>query len=384
MDRRQQPRSSNVPLRIPALDGLRGCAILFVLLYHYVAVPVATSYQPAGVVGRSLLALGIMGWSGVDLFFVLSGFLIGGILLDARESRAYYRVFYARRFFRIVPLYALLLGVFFACRALTTAGLTPGIRWLVIGEPDAPWWSYATFTQNFWMAAEGAFGAHFLAVTWSLAIEEQFYLTMPLLVRWLRSRALLFVLATLIVAAPVLRVLVYLRGDALAPYFLMPCRADALAMGMLAAFGLRRYSSRTWIERHRRAIVALLGVLTTGVVYLSLLRLPIHGPVMISVGYTLIALFFVTLLILTVTRSEGRLARALSQNWLRQFGQLAYCIYLTHLIVLWAVKQGLWIAPRPGEVVATMIAFGMTVGLAWLSWGVFERPLLAIGQRFRY
>jgi len=94
--------AKNALARIPELDGLRGVAILSVVVFHYVSQEGST---PAGSVAHILQRIVIMGWSGVDLFFVLSGFLIGGILMNARESTSYYRTFYARRFFRIVPIY---------------------------------------------------------------------------------------------------------------------------------------------------------------------------------------------------------------------------------------------------------------------------------------
>ena len=99
---RKQPNS-----RIPELDGIRGIAILLVLLYHYVSIP------PGGPPAPLLQRLFAVGWCGVDLFFVLSGFLIGGILMDVRESRHYFKTFYGRRFYRIMPLYYLWIGIYF-------------------------------------------------------------------------------------------------------------------------------------------------------------------------------------------------------------------------------------------------------------------------------
>jgi peptidoglycan/LPS O-acetylase OafA/YrhL len=124
--------------RVPALDGLRGIAILLVLLWHGVF-----QIQPQSTSTARLLSLGSLSWSGVDLFFVLSGFLIGGILLDEKDSPRYFKTFYVRRAYRILPLYGLLLSAQF----LTRSSFLP--RWIAQFSSDpVPLWSYLSFTQN--------------------------------------------------------------------------------------------------------------------------------------------------------------------------------------------------------------------------------------------
>ena len=126
-----------------------------------------------------------MMWSGVDLFFVLSGFLITGILRDQRSSSRYWRTFYLRRACRVLPLYAILLGGFALAIAFGASNV-PGLWWLFY--TPMPLWSYATFTQNFFMAVAGGTGANWMGVSWSLAVEEQFYLVLPLVVYLLPKR----------------------------------------------------------------------------------------------------------------------------------------------------------------------------------------------------
>lgn len=183
--------------RIPVLDGLRGTAIFLVLVRHSIAGTPTTSPIWAAVLSPLRLS-----WSGVDLFFVLSGFLIGGILLDAKHSKNYFETFYIRRAFRILPIYGVVLILYFS-RHLP-------IRWLpeLLGQTSAlpiPWFSFFTFTQNFWMAAFGWYGPLAIAPTWSLAVEEQFYLTIPFLVRKLRQKVLYLALFCAIIGAPLLR-----------------------------------------------------------------------------------------------------------------------------------------------------------------------------------
>src|SRR5260370_8335289 len=171
--------------RVPELDGLRGLAILFVLLFHYISQEGAT---PVGTANHFLQRFVILGWSGVDLFFVLSGFLIGGILMDARASVSYYRTFYARRFFRIIPIYYLWMTAYIALvgfagatiQRLSNSGLTPPLGF--------PVYSYYLFLQNFRASGFPGLAAALFGHFCSLALEEPVYLISPLLVRFLPPR----------------------------------------------------------------------------------------------------------------------------------------------------------------------------------------------------
>src|SRR5207248_1231599 len=146
--------------KIPQLDGIRGVAILVVILHNSGRFP----------------RLFANGWMGVDLFFVLSGFLITGILLDTKESESYFKNFYARRCLRIWPLYYSLLLFMFVLVPL----LRPSEAHIIF-EKSSPWWAYPLFLQNFLIPiSTNAAGP--LAITWSLAIEEQFYLVWAVVV----------------------------------------------------------------------------------------------------------------------------------------------------------------------------------------------------------
>ena len=144
--------------RIPELDGIRGVAILMVIVWHYFY----SQIHPArhSVLAMSAIPFSLC-WSGVDLFFVLSGFLIGGILVDSRESANFFRIFYLRRVCRIAPIYVLLLMTFGLAYLLS--GSDGRFSWL-LGGP-LPALSYVTFTQNILMGLRGTFGATWLAPT---------------------------------------------------------------------------------------------------------------------------------------------------------------------------------------------------------------------------
>jgi peptidoglycan/LPS O-acetylase OafA/YrhL len=166
---------TNVGDRIPGLDGVRGFAIILVLLWHYVAMPL--THQPGGGLNFVRQILGVC-WSGVDLFFVLSGFLLGGILIENRNSPNYFRTFYLRRASRIFPLYyAWLFAVVCAGYFLGSGKLFP------VFAGFGSFWPFFTYTQNITQVlVPNTEGGAVLGVTWSLAVEEQFYLILPFII----------------------------------------------------------------------------------------------------------------------------------------------------------------------------------------------------------
>jgi len=347
--------------RVRELDGLRGIAILLVLIWHYVIVPADT--VPGSKLAY-LLAIGRLTWSGVDLFFVLSGFLIGGILLDAKDSTNYFSVFYRRRFFRILPLYAVVLVIVWAM---------PGNAWL---KADLlPWWSYATLTQNFMMAVRNTLGGNALAITWSLAIEEQFYLTFPLVVRFTSRKTLKRILLLFIILAPAIRLLVFLRLGPTAAYVLMPCRADALLIGVGIAALKRENDSIPYV-----------GPLIISAVILAVCIFKSWGGGSFEMsvwGYSIVAVFYGSLLCAVLDRRP----RVLRLGWLCGLGIIAYATYLFHQTLqgllywkLFAMNPIL----RIGTVMAALLALCLTLVLARISWDYFERPLISRGHHSRY
>ncbi|MGC1418184.1 MAG: acyltransferase [Candidatus Acidiferrum sp.] len=371
--------------RIPELDGLRGIAIAMVLLYHYFQQTLVA--RPGSIAAHMQSALGL-GWSGVDLFFVLSGFLIGGILLDAKASTNFFQVFYRRRFFRIVPLYAAILILFPALAHLAQRANLGDFSWLIAGKP-LPWYSYLTFTQNFWMAHGERFGAMTLAVTWSLAVEEQFYLTLPILVRKLTAPQLMKCVRRGIYMAPLLRIVLGLLfpHNWIALFALAPCRADSLLLGVLAAMLIRDSQWRERMQRNHSSVVALLAILFLGVVALSIWAPEVYYPVTQTVGYTWLALFYASVLLYAVTSPTSTLSRALRIKWLGWLGGIAYGTYLIHEMVqgmffgiIWhgepAITDG-W------TFLTTVAALIVTLAIAQFSWKYFESPLMK-GHRTTY
>ncbi len=365
-------------IRIPGLDGLRGIAILLVLLRHsFFGMETGSRFL------AKILAAGQLTWSGVDLFFVLSGFLIGGILLDARESPRYFQTFYIRRAYRIFPLYGVITALFLM-RHLPFH-LLPG-RFGDVSPLTIPWWSYVTLTQNFFMAHAGWYGAVAMAVTWSLAVEEQFYLTMPLLVRVIRPHRLLYGLLCVVLGAPLLRVLArhFLTHGDFACYILMPCRADALSLGVLSAMLVRNARAWNLLLDKRNVLHGLTVLLFAGVAFMTYRGYEQFSVPMTTFGYSLLALFYTGCLLIVVSSSVG--SGVLRNPALMGLGTLAYCTYLLHFPLIQAARRLLETRLSPGRawLPGGMLGVALTLTIATLSWRYFEKPMLRQGHRHVY
>jgi peptidoglycan/LPS O-acetylase OafA/YrhL len=365
--------------RVPALDGLRGVAILLVLLWHFFF---AVHSQPR--ILQILKTAGCLSWSGVDLFFVLSGFLIGGILLEAKNSPRYFSTFYIRRAYRILPLYAVIVALNYlwpvAFRLLPALGN--------FSPSEIPLWGYLTFTQNFW-SGFGRKETIVAGVTWSLAVEEQFYLTMPLLVRKLSRSHLAWVLVSTVVCAPLLRVLLrstLKNGNGL-DYGLMPCRADALCLGVLVALLVRTPHLCNILIARRSLLFWVWGMLAVALALLTWKQYSYDSHAMTGVGYSVLALFYTSCLLITLT-AQGWLQKALSCRMLTELGALSYCVYLIHLLTVEGCRLILGLhfgyQSRAAHLGSLLIGVPLLFAVAKLSWRFFEQPMLRRGHAYQY
>lgn len=372
--------------RIPELDGIRGIAIAMVLAHHYFLLPIRA---PLATLPSYIQAAGRLAWSGVDFFFVLSGFLIGGILLRARESPNYFRVFYTRRFLRIVPIYFVCLGAGLFLSFLVDGGFAPKLSWMLQDRISLK--AYFPFLQNFWMAKRTTYGMFGLGVTWSLAIEEQFYLTLPFVIRVCRSRALLLtVILGGIAAAPASRLVLHILYPerTIASVVLMPCRGDALLLGVFGAIVLRSQPWKEWLEQHPRLMLGVLSALGCGLVAITKYSADPYGSGMRSFGFTYLAIFYLMIILYAVVFRDSRLSGLLRWSWLRWLGSIAFGVYLFHELVR-GVLFGLTWGQLPkglpfSNFVTSIIALGITLMFCRLSWQFFEKPLIDIGHRVRY
>jgi peptidoglycan/LPS O-acetylase OafA/YrhL len=370
--------------RIPELDGLRGAAILFVVFYHYAGtLTVSSPHSWTCYIQR----LSLMGWSGVDLFFVLSGFLIGGILLDVRGSASYFRTFYARRFFRIIPIYyAWILGYIFLVNFAGSVILAYS-KSGVVRKPGFPIYGHFLFLQNLTVISFLGLSTWWFAPLWSLAVEEQFYLVSPLVVRLFSPRGLKLFLFSVVAGAPLLRILLVraVHTDPMLVYQLMPCRADSLAVGMLAALFWRATGFREWLSGSGGVLYGLLAVLLAAVTALWKWSPGATTWGMESAGFTCLALFYVLILFLALTRPAGPIARLARARWLREMGRVSYCMYIIHAAVFVVLSHMSRRAlPSISDAEVTLLAALATYGIAWFSWQFFEGPLLRRGHAFKY
>jgi peptidoglycan/LPS O-acetylase OafA/YrhL len=381
--------------RIPELDGLRGIAILSVLLFHYISDHIlwmdSASPAPGGFLFHFQKVFSL-GWAGVDLFFVLSGFLIGGILLDARTSPRYFSTFYARRFFRIIPLYYLWIAVYFVLI------LTP-LRGLLRGAPESLYrglekWNvapvYFLFLQNSVKMVHGNFGTGWLGQLWSLAVEEQFYLLMPFAVRFLPQRRLVPLLWTAVVGAPVARLAVmhFAPQHPGAHYILTICRADALSMGVLLAVGWRNQEWKARFLRNKTLFLSLCSLPLLAVGFLAISDPTPYSTAMAAWGFSCIDASCAMLLAFAIMLPNGPWASFCRWPFLAEFGRISYCLYVIHEAVNLLCHEVLFrTSPRFldwSTSGATLLAAFLAYGLAKLSWKFFEQPLLRRGHAYKF
>jgi peptidoglycan/LPS O-acetylase OafA/YrhL len=368
--------------RLPELDGLRGIAILLVWTAHYFAVP-----------GKGMTAFldgswFRLGWTGVDLFFVLSGFLIGGILLHARESPRYFQTFYTRRFFRIIPLYYAWIALYIILEICGSRYFSTRVG--SFQSVDLSILSHFLFLQNFRNILTSTVSFWWFSATWSLAVEEQFYLVSPWVVRYMSRRALIIFLIGVTATAPLLRWFIgshFDSGPWLA-YRLMPCRADSLAIGMLAAVLWSNAKGREWLADHAALLYGLFGVLFAGVAFLWRWH---SDPLLLltrTVGYTWLAAFFAVTMLLGISRPASAVAVLARFSFFREMGNVSYCIYIIHTTIFLFCHQILLhtlpVVTDERAAAVTLFAALITYAIAKLSWRFLEEPFLRRGRAFKY
>lgn len=356
--------------KIIELDGIRGVAIALVLIWHYFATQL---WVQEGTLLYYLRYMSALTWSGVDLFFVLSGFLIGGILLDQHNRSNYFSTFFIRRICRIFPLYFLVLLLFLISSKIAPSGL----RWLFV-DPY-PLWTYVTFTQNYLMGG-GGFGSDWLGVTWSLVIEEQFYLVLPFLVFYIRGKWLVPILVIMIIGSPVARYLI----DGLGSYIYTFCRADALMSGVLLAWLVRRNGFLQLMRKYCYLIITAFIVLLLLIAYLTFLVTQ-TGDV---INHFVFALLYTLLILLALIYQGSPQTGFLRNSPLLWLGSRSYGIYLFHQGISATVHamNGNY-PPRIsnyGEAMLTLSALVITLVLAELSFRYYESPLIRMGHKFKY
>ena len=347
---------------VAELDGLRGIAILLVMIHRM---------YPRGAGGTPWPIEA--GWAGVDLFFVISGFLIAGILIDTRDDPDYFRNFYARRVLRIFPLFYLFVGGMLLVFPLANRDF--------LAQAGSPLW-YLLQLGNLPEALLGRDPPYWLAPVWSLAIEEQFYLTFPLLVRWCEPARLARWLIAIAVLALVTRIATaaWMPERERVQYLFTLCRLDTIAIGCgLAVFvRSRRYAAvRAMLPRVLvPVVVAAAGVLA----WTQLDRTTWFGR---TLGYDVVAIGFAALVLLVLEQRDRRATVVLRVPALRYLGKLCFGLYLLHRPAETLVSAAIARVGLDADHLAWLpVKLAAAVGLATLSWRLVERPFLRLKRRF--
>ena len=419
---------------LPVLDGIRGLAIVLVLFHHCTDMAVVTGADKAATL--------FLHWGGfgVDLFFVLSGFLITGILADTRGHRRYFRSFYARRVLRIFPLYYAVclfsfvvlpnLGPILAGAVGEQTAATIQTKLDRFGTVGADQWYYWAYLSNFVSAKVNAWRHGILDVSWSLAIEEQFYLVWPLLVFLLGALRMKLVCVACLVLSPLFRAWMLLRGTdplyggettIIDVYVLTPGRLEGLALGALIALHLRgkpvenappddpgpgiRLARLVPIAKIVAPVCLLASVAFEGTRFLSDHKVHSHTAWTAYAGYTVVAIGFAAVLVLALAARPGSLwHRFWTFKPLRSFGKYSYAIYLVHMPVRAVIRDLIYgpnfngsrfgdaIVTFPkigdsellGQVLFFIPAFGACWIVGWLSWNLFEKHFLKLKKHFPY
>jgi peptidoglycan/LPS O-acetylase OafA/YrhL len=361
---------------IPVLDGLRGLAILAVIVCHVNLT--YRSLTDSKYLGSLFDMFFSWGWSGVDLFFVLSGFLITGILYDTKGCAFYFRTFYARRTLRIMPLYFGFLLLLVGLSRVLHSSISP-----YVSLTDAL--ALGSYTYNFRLVLMRH--TTDLTVFWSLAVEEHFYLIWPLLVWAMGRRSLMRLCLALSATSFLLRLAVVLSGEwRLTAYLATPCRMDGLLAGSFVALAQGDRTVWGWLRRNAGRLVCGSGSLVFG---LLLNRGTLNDGFVLTVGLAGLAVFFSGLIVLSLDAVEGSpLRHVLENHVLRAVGKYSYGIYIFHSLILEVGRQAL--TPRihfPGvisELLALVWVTVATFAVAWLSYHFYEKRFLRLKRFFEY
>jgi len=341
--------------KIPSLDGLRAVSITLVIVSHvFIRTP------PGGYVKNALLALAANGRIGVSVFFVISGFLITALLLRERHKfrRISLAAFYRRRAFRILPAYF----VYLLCvGALSLLGLIPDV--------SREFWNAVTFTSDYQTHRDW-----YLAHTWSLSVEEQFYLLWPVIVVFCRKRTLVWVALSVILLDPLIRVITYLAvpSEMMDIKYMGHARADVLMFGCLAALLFQTPRFQRLLEtliRWKTPLFATAFLLAVE----PFLEMRGREAYLLVVGFTAQGACITLVMVYLIVRHQGPVGVFLNSRAISHIGVLSYSLYLWQELFIGADSHS------PGRVVLGLL---LAFLIAEASFHFVERPMLRLRRRF--
>jgi peptidoglycan/LPS O-acetylase OafA/YrhL len=369
---------------ILALDGLRGIAILLVVVCHFQS----NLGIDADGWAWPLVAVAHAGWMGVDLFFVLSGFLITGILVDAKGSDSYFSAFYARRALRILPVYyGFLLAIFVV---LPLLHLGAGDNYMLARQHQAWYWLHTT---NIMMAIDElpGRGPYPSTLFWSLAVEEQFYFIWPAIVALCSPRVLRKACIAGVIGCIVLRIAGELGGVSGLTLSVLPItRGDTLFIGGFLAIEYRDGG----LARYRKAakIAAIASVLVLVALIGFYGQLDYNDPGTVMFGSIAIMALGASAVVIGTTSTASRFARLLRSHFLRFFGRYSYAMYVVHTAVLaglnhyypFSALRTIGGYALPAQAAWAVAYVALSVGVSMLSWHLVEKHFLRLKSLFPY
>ena len=382
-----RPPAAAASKRCIELDGLRGMAALCAVLWHY--TDRARHLSGAVRFFRHLVSISP---AGMDMFFVLSGFLIGGILLKTMDSPNYYKTFYLRRLHRIIPIYYLWIIAFGVVSIFV-----PAIRQALPKGYTMPLVlaCYFLFLQNL---ASPILGVIWMEATWSLAVEEHFYLFMPAIMRRLSLKQLVQGLVAVVLLSPPLRIilsLLFKRNGGEWGWWVVYgwtiCRIDALALGVLLAIAWANPTAKAWLGAHIRWVYAsMAALLVISAIFECLTAYEVRYTQAFTDGFgrSALELFSLCLVVIALVNQGKPNAAFMRWGWLREVGKISYCVYLTHWGIFWAVLHfgfhTIAGVTLKSDVLGGVLALAVTLAVAEVSWKFFEGPLMKRGHRYTY
>ena len=370
--------------RVQELDSLRGISIILVVAFHLFK---RADYFTENETLHFITRLTSIGWVGVDIFFVLSGFLITSILLKTKDEKNYFKNFYTRRALRIFPLYFVFIAIILLLIPILDPDFTTEIpRTLPI---------LLIYQQNWLMLFSKTPLTTYLAVTWSLAIEEQFYLVWPAIVYFTRKETLIKISVGIIVLSILARILGFLLWDDIDWvstffYYNTFTRFEQLVFGGLLAVS---FTYPYWKERLRSISAPVFVIAFAAFLVLCISAFPHMVPLdqnisLILGGYTLVAVFSTALIALLLTHPERFVIRRLFQSKLLAFfGKYSYSIYLLHVPIILILLDPLWRTQIRGwkmYFAYIVLTYAVTVLGSLLTWHLLEKHMLNLKKYFEY
>lgn len=346
---------------IKPLDGIRGFAVLFVVIHH-----IFLGISDFVVLPETIKAIAV---SGVDLFFVLSGFLIGGIIIDEHKSRFFWKSFMLRRVGRIFPVYFLVISTFVIAMGLFQHEWFLDKYLFVDPLPVAP---YFVFLQSYFQGIANISGPKWVAMTWTLSVEEQFYLVLPFIAILFSKKGIYIAIFIAIIIAPIIRHWAFSTYGFYAGYMFFPARMDTLAMGVLIAILVRHDMFFSFFQKSKLIYVIPL-------ILFFLLNEKIYIGTLLIDEYTFRAIFYASVVLILVSKKNLLITLLFENRTIVFFGAISFGLYMYHQLINGLFHGFIYnSAPSVNNTDSLLVAvfvFIVSILLSVISLKYFEHPI---------